>query len=88
VAAGGVTDGEVDRVVTTITAQILRSLDDLMNRALAAGVAEQQRGRAELVRELPALLAAVTSDDITGVASRWLQPDSRAVLEVVPGAAR
>jgi len=88
VAAGAATDGEVDRVVTTMTAQILRSLDDIMNRALAAGVAEQQRDRAELVSELPGLLAAVTADDITGVAGRWLQPDSRAVLEVVPGAAR
>jgi zinc protease len=85
VAAGAATDDEVDRVVTTMTAQSLRGLDDIMNRALAAGVAEQQRNRAEIVGELPALLAAVTVDDITRVASRWLQPDSRAVLEVVPG---
>jgi predicted Zn-dependent peptidase len=88
VAAGGATDEEVDRVVTTMTAQSLRSLDDIMNRALAAAVAEQQRDRAEMVSELPARLATVTPEDITRVAGQWLRPNSRAVLEVVPGGAR
>ena len=88
VAAGAATEEEVDRVVTTQTAQTLRRLDDLMNRALVAAALEQQRGRAELLGELPALLAAVTPDDVTRVAGQWLQPDRRAVLEVVPGGAR
>lgn len=85
VVAGGATEEEVDRVVTTMTAQTIRRLDDSMNRALAAAALEQQRSRAELLSELPALLAAVTPDDITRVAGQWLQPTSRAVLEVVPG---
>jgi predicted Zn-dependent peptidase len=59
-----------------------------MNRALAAAALEQQRSRAELLSELPTVLAAVTPDDITRVASQWLQPTSRAVLEVVPGGER
>jgi predicted Zn-dependent peptidase len=88
VAAGGVTEEEVDRVVTTMTAQTIRRLDDIMNRALAAAALEQQRGRAELLSELPAALAAVTPDDVTRVASQWLRPTSRAVLEVVPGGER
>jgi zinc protease len=88
VGAGGATEEEVDRVVTTTTARTIRHLDDIMNRALAAAVLEQQRGRAELVSELPGLLAAVTPDDITRVARQWLQPSSRAVLEVVPGGER
>jgi predicted Zn-dependent peptidase len=46
VAAGGATGEEVGRVVTTMTAQTIRRLDDIMNRALAAAVLEQQRGRA------------------------------------------
>ena len=85
VTAGGVTDEEVDRVVTTMTAQTIRRLDDNMNRALAAAAMEQQRGRAELLSDIPAALAAVTPDDVTRVAGEWLQPNSRAVLEVVPG---
>jgi predicted Zn-dependent peptidase len=85
VAAGGATEDEVDRVVTTMTAQTIRRLDDIMNRALAAAVLEQQRSRAELLSELPGLLAAVTPADITRVADQWLKPGSRAVLEVVPG---
>jgi len=88
VGAGGATEEEVDRVVTTMTAQTIRRLDDIMNRALAAAALEQQRGRAELLSELPAVLAAVTPDDITRVAGEWLQPDRRAVLEVVPGGER
>ena len=88
VVAGGATDEEVDRVVTTMTAQTIRRLDDIMNRALAAAALEQQRGQAELLSEIPAVLAAVTPDDITRVAAEWLQPNSRAVLEVVPGGER
>ena len=85
VVAGGATEEEVGRVVTTMTAQTIRRLDDIMDRALAAAVLEQQRGRAELLSELPGLLAAVTPADVARVAGRWLTPSSRAVLEVVPG---
>ena len=88
VAAGGATEEEVDRVVTTMTAQTIRRLDDVMNRALAAAAFEQQRSRAELLSELPAALAAVTPDDITRVAAQWLSAAGRAVLEVVPGGGR
>jgi zinc protease len=88
VAGGAATEEEVDRVVTTMTAQTIRRLDDIMNRALAAACLEQQRGRAELLVELPSAFAAVTPDDITRVAADWLQPTSRAVLEVVPGGDR
>jgi predicted Zn-dependent peptidase len=83
---GDATDEEVDRVVTTMTAQTIRRLDDIMNRALSAAVFEQQRGKAELLGELPALLAAVTKEDIARVAAAWMHPSARAVLEVVPGA--
>jgi predicted Zn-dependent peptidase len=88
VGAGAATEEEVDRVVTTMTAQTIRRVDDIMNRALAAAALEQQRSRAELLGELPAVLAAVTPDDVTRVAGQWLQPTSRAVLEVVPGGQR
>jgi predicted Zn-dependent peptidase len=88
VATGAATEEEVDRVVTTMTAQTIRRLDDMMNRALAAAAFEQQRSRAELLGELPVVLAAVTPDDVTRVARQWLQPQSRAVLEVVPGGER
>jgi predicted Zn-dependent peptidase len=85
VAAGGATEEEVDRVVTTMTAQTIRRLDDIRQRALAAAVLEQQRSRAELLSELPGVLAAATPDDIARVAGEWMKPTSRAVLEVVPG---
>ncbi len=88
VTADAPAEEEVDRVVTTMTAQTIRRLDDNMNRALAAAAMEQQRGKAELLSEIPAALAAVTPDDITRVAGEWLQPNTRAVLEVIPGGSR
>ncbi|HEU5449245.1 MAG TPA: pitrilysin family protein [Acidimicrobiia bacterium] len=88
VGAGAATEEEVDRVVTTMTAQTIRRVDDIMNRALVAAALEQQRSRAELLGELPGLFAAVTPDDVTRVAAEWLRPTSRAVLEVVPGGPR
>ena len=78
VADGGATDDEVDRVVTTMTAQSLRSLDDIMNRALAAAVAEQQRSRAELASELPARLSACSHRLATRVMSSAVTAASRA----------
>ncbi|HVW33286.1 MAG TPA: pitrilysin family protein [Acidimicrobiia bacterium] len=85
VADGDVGEEEVERVVTTMTAQTIRRLDDMMNRALAGAAFETLRGRAELLSELPAVLAAVTPDAVTRVAAQWLRPQARAVLEVVPG---
>jgi hypothetical protein len=48
---------------------------------------EQQRHRAELVNDLPELLAGVTTKGVVDAAARWLQPTTRAVLEVRPGQA-
>jgi hypothetical protein len=48
---------------------------------------EQQRGRAELVGELPALLGAVTGEQVAAAAAELL-PDARARLDIVAGGAR
>jgi hypothetical protein len=47
-------------------------------------VFEQQRGRAELVNELPALLRRVTPEQVQEAAAT-LTPDTRALLELRPG---
>jgi hypothetical protein len=60
-------------------------MDHVLGRTLSMAAFEQQRGRAELVGELPALLAAVDEQQVRDAAAA-LRPDSRARLDVVAGA--
>ncbi len=76
---------EIDRVVTSMVSGHLRHLDNVLQRAMEIGMLEQQRGRAELVNELPTLLSDVTSSAVAGAAKRWIRGTGRAVLEVLPG---
>ncbi|HEX4979790.1 MAG TPA: pitrilysin family protein [Acidimicrobiales bacterium] len=85
VAGGSVTSEEVERVVVSVVSHHLRRLDHLLQRAMTLCTLEQQRGGAELVNELPARLAAVSAERVSEAAARWMRPDRRAVLEVVPG---
>ncbi len=80
-------DGEIDRVVTGMVSGHLRHLDNVLQRAMEIGMLEQQRGRAELVNELPGLLGEISAAAVVGVADRWIRGTGRAVLEVVPGGA-
>ncbi|HEX7168107.1 MAG TPA: pitrilysin family protein [Acidimicrobiales bacterium] len=86
--AEGVADDEVQRVITSITSAHLRRLDHLLQRAMLMCTLEQQRGRAELANELPSLIAAVEPAAVSKIATEWVRPDKRAVLEVRPGGSR
>ena len=87
-AADGLDEAEVQRTVARMVARYLREVDPVLGRATHAAVYEQQRGRAELLNELPELLAAVTPQQVVAAAAT-LRPDNRAVLELRPaGAAR
>ncbi len=83
--AEGLPADELERVRSSFTSDFLRENDQLMWRTLNIAVCEQQRDRAELVNEVPALLASVTADDVARAAATWLDPDKRAVLEWHPG---
>ena len=87
VAADGVPDQELARVQARIAAQLLRRTDQVLARTLTMTVLEQQRGRAELINELPALLAAIPATQVQEAAAR-LAGQTRAVLELRPGGAR
>jgi zinc protease len=87
-AGDGLDEAEVQRTVARMVARYLREVDPVLGRATHAAVYEQQRGRAELLNELPELLAAVTPQQVVAAAAT-LRPDNRAVLELRPaGAAR
>jgi predicted Zn-dependent peptidase len=64
-----------------MTARYLRDIDPVLGRATHAAIFEQQRGRPELLNELPALLAQVTPDEVVAAAAT-LRRDNRAVLEL------
>jgi len=61
----------------------LRDIDPVLGRVTTMAVLEQQRGRAELINELPALMAAVTAESVQAAAAT-LGRDNRAVLELRP----
>jgi predicted Zn-dependent peptidase len=84
-ATDGLSKGELDRVRARIVAQLFRDVDPVLGRTLALAALEQQHGRAELLMELPAMLAAVTDAQVREAAG-VLSPTRRAVLELVPGA--
>ncbi len=81
-AQDGLTAGELDRTVARMTSRYLREVDPVLGRSLTMSVFEQQRGRAELVNEVPALLAQVTDAQVQAAAAT-LGLD-RAVLELRP----
>jgi zinc protease len=82
-AGDGLDEAEVQRTVARMVARYLREVDPVLGRATHAAVYEQQRGRAELLNELPELLAAVTPQQVVAAAAT-LRPDNRAVLELRP----
>ncbi|MQA14906.1 MAG: insulinase family protein [Pseudonocardiaceae bacterium] len=74
---------ELSRITARWAATLFREHDRLVSRTLALGAFELLHGRGELVAELPAMVAAVTPDQVAAAAQR-LRPDSRAVLTVQP----
>jgi len=82
-ATGGLDGDELARTVARMNARYLREVDSVLGRAQSMSVFEQQRGRAELVNEVPALLSGVTAEAVQAAAAT-LGAD-RAVLEIQPG---
>jgi zinc protease len=82
----GLTPGELERTQARIATHLLRDTDSVLGRALPMAVLELQRGRPELLNELPKLVGEVTEAQIV-TAAATLRPDRRATVEVVPGAA-
>jgi predicted Zn-dependent peptidase len=87
IATDGVPEAELGRIRARVASARLQSTDHVLTRTLAMASYEQQRGRAELVGEMPALLAEVTAEQVAAAAAS-LRPDVRARLDVVPDGAR
>jgi zinc protease len=83
-ATGGLTPGELSRTQARMATHLLRDTDAVLGRALPMAVLEQQRGRPDLLNDLPRLVGEVTEAQIAAAAAT-LRPSRRATVEVVPG---
>jgi zinc protease len=81
---GGLAAGELERTQARIATHLLRDTDAVLGRALPMAVLELQRGRPELLNELPRLVGGVTEAQIVEAAAT-LRPERRATVEVLPG---
>jgi hypothetical protein len=85
-ATDGLAPDELTRVTARLRSGMLQGSDNLLRRTLAMASYEQQRGRAELVHEMPERLAEVTAEQVAAAAGT-LRPDVRARLDLIAGAA-
>ncbi|MDT4991978.1 MAG: zinc protease [Actinoplanes sp.] len=86
-ATGGLKPGELTRTQARMATHLLRDTDAVLGRALPMAALEQQRGRPELLNELPRLVGEVTDAQIVAAAAT-LRPERRATIELIPGAAQ
>jgi predicted Zn-dependent peptidase len=87
VAEDGLEPGELDRVRRRLVATLMRELDPVISRALEFAKFELIHGQPDLIAELPQQLDAVSADAVRQAAAA-LQPERRAVLELIAGGAR
>jgi predicted Zn-dependent peptidase len=85
-ATDGVAADELTRVTARLRSALLSGNDNVLRRTLAMASYEQQRGRPELVDEMPALLAEVTAEQVAEAAAA-LRPDVRGRLDLIAGGA-
>ena len=85
--SAGIEASELTRARTALISSYVRRVDSPLSRAIPLGVFELQRGRGELINEIPQLLAEVEPADVVAIAEEWLRPNSRGVLEWVNGPA-
>lgn len=62
----------------------LGAIDSLMYRATLLAVFEQQRRRPSLINEIPSMYESISERDIYRVAGRWLRPEHRGIVQLVP----
>jgi predicted Zn-dependent peptidase len=86
-ATDGLEPGELARVKVRLASVVSRELDQVVNRSLEFAKFQTVFDDASMVLRLPELMAEITDADIQAAAAD-LRPNSRAVVELVPGANR
>jgi zinc protease len=83
-AGDGFAEHELRRVINRITTRLMRETDLILGRTRAMATLELTHGRAELLTELPEVLARVSEEQVCKAAAT-LTADRRAVVELLPG---
>jgi zinc protease len=86
-ATEGTEPRELDRVKIRLASIVFRELDQVVNRSLEFAKFQTVFDDASVILRLPELLSQVTDADIRAAAAA-LRPDSRAIVELIPGAAQ
>jgi len=86
-AADGPTEQERSSAIARFASGLYRENDSISVRTRSFGSLELLHGRAELLGEIPALLAKITLEQIAG-AAKSLDPAACAILTIVPGASQ
>ncbi|MDQ2838489.1 MAG: insulinase family protein [Actinomycetota bacterium] len=86
-ATDGTEPRELDRVRVRLASIVSRELDQVVNRSLEFAKFQLLFDDASVILRLPELLSRVTDADIRAAAAR-LTPDSRAIVELIPGASK
>jgi len=86
-AAHGPDEPELRQALARFVSALYRDNDGIAARTQSLGAMELLHGRAEILSELPDLLATITGDEIAAAASA-LDPTSYALLRVVPAGDR
>ncbi len=86
-ATDGTEPRELDRARVRLASVVSRELDQVVNRSLEFAKFELLHGDASMVLRLPELLSQVSDEDIR-LAAASLTPNSRAIIDLVPGAAK
>ena len=84
IADTGPTERERESAIARFTAGLYRENDSISARTRSIGSLELLHGRAELLSEIPGIMAQVSTQEIAS-AAKSLDPASGAVLTIVPG---
>ena len=83
IAADGPTEDERARAAARFVVSLYRENDGIGARTLSLGSLELLHGRAELLSEIPTLIAEIGTSEIAA-AAKTLSPDRRAILRINP----
>ena len=86
-AEEGPTQDELDRVAVGWRSGFWRALDSVVQRAITVGSLEVIHGRAELIGEIPGMIAEIRAPDVAAAAAD-LVAQAQAIVEIRPSASR
>jgi zinc protease len=78
------TEAELHRAKRSIRNQLMRSLEEPDGRVGVLVECQRLKGTPDCLKKELEILEAISADDVIEAMQRWLQPEKRVVLSVVP----